>query len=215
MSNIPEFEMNDPLFHFYNKKEVEAFRVLVDKERIFSQKFIDEQAEKGWSPELAGVLAGIGAGAAALGIAVPVAIGVVGTAVVAEGGAVGAALAGLTAAEATAEATAALAGAGGGAVAAGGAGMAGGAAVVAEGAAGAGAAAGLGAVGVVAAVALPLALIGGGLVYGTMSQNKLKRALKELIGLSYEYEEILKLNRREGVIDLLAYVRVARDKYIK
>ncbi len=187
MSNIPEFEMNDPLFHFYNKKEVEAFRVLVDKERIFSQKFIDEQAEKGWSPELAGVLAGIGAGAAALGIAVPVAIGVVGTAVVAEGGA----------------------------VAAGGAGMAGGAAVVAEGAAGAGAAAGLGAVGVVAAVALPLALIGGGLVYGTMSQNKLKRALKELIGLSYEYEEILKLDRREGVIDLLAYVRVARDKYIK
>ena len=211
MSNIPEFEMNDPLFHFYNKKEVEAFRVLVDKERIFSQKFIDEQAERGWSPELAGVLAGIGAGAAALGIAVPVAIGVVGTAVVAEGGAVGAALAGLTAAEATA----ALAGAGGGAVAAGGAGMAGGAAVVAEGAAGAGAAAGLGAVGVVAAVALPLALIGGGLVYGTMSQNKLKRALKELIGLSYEYEEILKLDRREGVIDLLAYVRVARDKYIK
>lgn len=184
MSNIPEFEMNDPLFHFYNKKEVEAFRVLVDKERIFSQKFIDEQAEKGWSPELAGVLAGIGAGAAALGIAVPVAIGVVGTAVVAEGGA-------------------------------GGAGMAGGAKVVAEGAAGAGAAAGLGAVGVVAAVALPLALIGGGLVYGTMSQNKLKRALKELIGLSYEYEEILKLDRREGVIDLLAYVRVARDKYIK
>lgn len=181
MSNIPEFEMNDPLFHFYNKKEVEAFRVLVDKERIFSQKFIDEQAEKGWSPELAGVLAGIGAGAAALGIAVPVAIGVVGTAVVAEGGA----------------------------------GMAGGAAVVAEGAAGAGAAAGLGAVGVVAAVALPLALIGGGLVYGTMSQNKLKRALKELIGFSYEYEEILKLDRREGVIDLLAYVRVARDKYIK
>lgn len=211
MSNIPEFEMNDPLFHFYNKKDVEAFRVLVDKERIFSQKFIDEQAEKGWPPELAGVLAALGAGGTATGIAIPVVGGMLGAAVGAEGAAAGAALAGLTAAEATA----ALAGAGGGAVAAGGAGMAGGATAVAEGAAGAGAAAGLGAVGLVAAVALPVALIGGGLVYGTMSQNKLKRALKELIGLSYEYEEILKLDRREEVIDLLAYVRVARDKYIK
>ncbi|WEA55064.1 hypothetical protein [Lactococcus lactis] len=211
MSNIPEFEMNDPLFHFYNKKDVEAFRALVDKERIFSQKFIDGQAEKGLSPELAGVLAGIGTGAAALGIAVPVATGMVAAAVGAEGVTVGATFAGLTAAGTATT----LAAAGGGTVAAGGAGMAGGAAAIAEGGAAAGAAVGIGGAALVAGAVLIPAVLAGGLIWGVRDQGKMKSTLINLIGLSYEYEEILKLDRREEVIDLLAYVRVARDKYIK
>lgn len=197
MSNADNFKMNDPLFHFYSKKDVEYFRGLVDKERVFAQKFIDEQTTKGISPELVGVLSGLGTGAIAAGLAIPTAIGTAATTATAG-------LAGLSAAGVTGT----LAAAGGGAVAAGGAGVAGGVGAIAGGAAAT-------AIGTAAiAVALPAVLIGG-TAWGVINQAKLKKNMTELIRLSFEYEEILKLDRREEVIDLLSYVRVARQGYIK
>lgn len=182
MNRVPDFEMDDSLLHFYNKKEVEDFRVLVEKERMFAQKFINAQGEGGISPELAAVLTGLGTGLAATGITFSVGAG--------------ASLMGLTAAETTA----ALAAAGGGAVATGGAGVAGGVSALAGTA--------------VASVALPAILVGG-IVWGAMSQAKLKRTLKELIRLSFIYEEILKFDERREVIDFVNTVYFARKKYIK
>lgn len=209
MAKVPEFEMDDPLFHFYNKKGVESFRKLVQKEAVFAQKFVEEQIEEGVSPELVATLAGLGAGAAALGIAIPTALGTIAAATAAEGATAGVAagLAGLTGAEITAT----LAAAGGGTIAAGGAGMAGG---VAAAAADAGAAAALGTTAVAAAaVVLPVALIGG-TIYGVMSQAKLKQTMKELIRLSFEYESILENDTRSEVIELLALIRLLRAREI-
>lgn len=203
MNKVPEFEMNDPLFHFYNKDDVKDMRRLVEREAVFAQEYVNEQAEKGFSPEFAGVLAGLGGAVAGAGIAVPV----VGTFLAGAGGAAGAAFAGLNAAGIAGG----LAAAGGGAAAAGGAGMAGGIGAVAAGAAEAGA---VGAVGLAAAaVALPAVLVGGAVFVG-MNQAKLKKTLKELIRLSFVYEIILQSDEREEVRELVAYTRRTRNEYI-